>query len=135
MKRFTFVAITLGLCLTTVIALAAGSRTRLGVNYSGIRNHHGCLIAPDVQHPKQLDVNCRPGYGASGPAAVRYRFLSNVGAIQDNATISADIVTLVGKDCFAEWMVRRPHKSARTLRVTIPYGSSCGIRSVSWSQP
>jgi hypothetical protein len=135
MKKFTVVVITLGLCLTTMVALAAGPRTRLGVNYSGIRNGHGCLIAPDVQHPKQLDVNCRKGYGASGSAAVRYRFLDNVGAIQEDATISADIVTWVGKDCFAEWMVRRPHESARTLRVTIPFGSYCGIRSVSWSQP
>jgi hypothetical protein len=135
MKKFIVIAITLGLCLTTMIALATGSRTRVGVNYSGIRNRHGCLITPDVQHPKQLDVNCKPGYGASGKAAVRYRFLNNVGAIQDDATISADIVTWVGKDCFAEWMVRRAHESARTLRVTIPYGSKCGIRSVSWSQP
>ena len=135
MKRFAFIAITLGLCLTTVVALAAGSRTRLGVHYSGIRNPHGCYIAPDVQHHKQLDAKCSQSVGASGPAFVRYRFLKNVGAIRDHATISADISTWVGKDCFAEWMVRRPHKHARTLRVTIPYGSYCDIRSVSWSQP
>ena len=135
MKRFTFVAITLGLCLTTVIALAAESRTRVGANYSGLRNPHGCLIAPDAQQPKHLTVKCRPAYGASGKAAVRYRFLNNVGAIQEDATVSADITTSVGKDCFAEWMVRRPHESARTLRVTIPFGSNCVIRSVSWSQP
>lgn len=135
MKRFTFIAITLALSLTTVIALAEGSQTRLGVNYSGLRNPNGCRIAPDVQHPKQLDVKCGQGVGASGPAFVRYRFLSNVGAIQNDATISADISTWVGKDCFAEWMVRRPHKSARTLRITVPYGSYCDIRSVSWSQP
>ncbi len=135
MKRFVFVAITVGLCLTNVIAFAAGSQTRLGVNYSGLRNPNGCRIAPDTTHPKQLDVKCRPGDGATGPAAVRYRFLKNVGGVREDATISADISTWVGEDCYAEWMVRRAHEHARTLRVTIPYGSYCDIRSVSWSQP
>jgi hypothetical protein len=135
MKKFAFVATMLGLCLVTVAALAAGPHTRLGVNYSGIRNPNGCYIAPDVQHPRQLDAKCTNGVGASGSAAVRYRFLKGVGAVRKHATIHADISTWVGKDCSAEWMVRHPHEHARTLRVTIPYGSYCDIYSVSWSQP
>jgi hypothetical protein len=135
MKRLTFIAITLGLCGTTVLALAAGSHTRLGVNYSGVRNPNGCYIAPDEQHPKQLDAKCTSGVGASGPAWVRYRFLKGVGAIRKHATIHADIKTWVGEKCTAEWMVRRFHEHARTLRVTIPSGSYCDIYSVSWSQP
>jgi hypothetical protein len=135
MKRCAFVAIMLGLCLTTVVALAAGSHTRLGPDYSGLRNPNGCYIAPDLQHPKQLDAKCTEGVGATGEAAVRYRFLKGVGAVREHATISADISTWVGEDCTAEWMVRRPHEHARTLRVTIPFGSYCDIYSVSWSQP
>jgi hypothetical protein len=135
MKRMAFIALTLGLCLMTVVALAGGSRTRLGVNFSGTRNPQGCYIAPDAQHPKQLDAKCTKSVGASGPAAVRYRFLKNVGGLRKHATISADITTWVGDDCVAEWMVRRFHEHARTLRITIPYGSYCDIRSVSWSQP
>jgi hypothetical protein len=131
MKRFVFIAITLGLCLTTVVALAAGSHTRLGVNYSGVNNPDGCHVAPDVQHPNQLDAKCTFG---RGPAYVRYRFLKGVGAVREHAEISADISTWVGEDCFAEWMVRKPHEHARTLRITIPHGSYCDIRTVSWSQ-
>lgn len=135
MKRFTFIAITLGLCLTTIGAFAAGSHTRLGVNYSGVRNPNGCYIAPDVEHPKQLDAKCTRVAGASGPAAVRFRFLKGVGAVRKHATIHADISTWFGEDCTVEWMVRRFHERARTLRVNIPFGSYCDIRSVSWSQP
>jgi len=73
--------------------------------------------------------------GSSGPAFVRYRFLKGVGAIRDDAVIDADIATWIGDDCTVEWMVRRPEDHARTLRVTVPFGSYCDIRSVTWSQP
>jgi hypothetical protein len=49
--------------------------------------------------------------------------------------IEADIATWIGDDCTVEWMVRRPEDHARTLRVTVPFGSYCDIRSVTWSQP
>ena len=135
MKRLVFAAITLSLSLTTVAALAGGPVTRVGANYSGIRNTDGCQIAPDEQHPTRLDVKCTAGKGASGPAFVRYRFLKGVGAIRDDAVIEADIATWIGDDCTAEWMVRRPKDHARTLRITVPFGSYCDIRSVTWSQP
>lgn len=47
MKRLLFAAITLSLSLTTVVALAGGPVTRVGTNYSGIRNPDGCQIGPD----------------------------------------------------------------------------------------
>lgn len=135
MKRLLFAAITLSLSLTTVVALAGGPVTRVGTNYSGIRNTDGCQIRPDDQHPTWLNVKCTAGIGASGPAFVRYRFLKGVGAIRDDAVIEADIATWIGDDCTAEWMVRRPEDHARTLRITVPFGSYCDIRSVTWSQP
>jgi hypothetical protein len=135
MRKLLFLAIAAVVALSTVTASARGGPvSRVGVNYSGVRNPNGCEIGPDDKHPTELRVKCTSGIGATGPAFVRYRFLRNVGAIRDFATISADIATWIGEDCHAEWMVRHPKKHARTLRITIPFGSYCHIRSVTWSQ-
>ena len=118
---------------TMGVATADNSVTRGGASYSGLRNPGNCEVA--VENGTQLHVKCTAKAGASGPAFVRYRFLKDVGAVRDLATVSADIDTWVGKPCFVEWMIDAPHTSARTARVTVPAGSYCHINSVTWRQP
>jgi len=137
MRRTMFIVTTVVLSLATTAAFALGPITRQGVDYSGLRNPGYCEVEPDGPALTDLHVKCTAKAGGSGPdgAYVRYRFLKDVGAVREDAYISADLVTWVGKDCFAEWMVKTPESAARTLRVTVPWGSYCHIRSVSWSQP
>jgi hypothetical protein len=135
MKKVLFIITTAALSLATTIAFAAGTVTKDGANYSGVRNPDGCEIMPDGEGMRALHVKCTSKVGADGPAFVRYRFLKDVGGVRDAATISADITTWVGNECFAEWMVKAPKTAARTLRVTVPFGSYCHINSVSWTQP
>jgi hypothetical protein len=133
MRKALFIVTTGVLTLGTTIALAVAPVTRSGVNYSGTRNPGNCAIAPDNDHPTWLDVKCTAKAGATGPAFIRWRFLKGVGAVRGTATVSADISTWVGDECLVEWM-SAPEKAARTVRVTIPSGSYCDIRSVTWSQ-
>jgi hypothetical protein len=137
MRRTMFIVITGALVLATTVAMATDIVTRAGVEYSGIRNPGNCEVLADGADLTELHVKCTTKAGGSGPdgAYVRYRFLSDVGGTREPATVSSDIATFVGADCFAEWMVKSPQKPARTLRVTVPWGSYCHIRSVTWSQP
>lgn len=138
MRRILFIITTGALVLGTTIAYAtADPVTRAGVDYSGIRNPGSCEVLADGADLTELHVKCTQQAGGSGPdgAYVRYRFLSDVGAVREAASVSADIATFVGRDCFVEWMVQSPDNPARTLRVTVPWGSYCHIRSVTWYQP
>jgi hypothetical protein len=132
-KKLLFILTTLALTGATTVALAYAPVTRTGSQYSGIRNPGNCTVEIDDKHPTELRADCRDAEGDG--AYVRFRFLKDVGAIRDAATISADLKTWVGADCFAEWMVKTPKTAARTLRVTVPAGTYCHIRSVGWSQP
>jgi hypothetical protein len=134
MKKLLVLAIAVVMVIPAGVAFADGPVTRTGANYSGIRNPNGCQVGRDDKHPSELRAKCTSGIGATGPAFVRYRFLKNVGAIRDDAKVSADIVTWIGKACTVKWMVRKTNERARTLRVTIPFGSYCHIRSVTWWQ-
>jgi len=126
--------IALGLVVVAAVsAMANVGVTRAGASYSGLRNPGNCEVL--VENDDALHVKCTSKAGANGPAYVRYRFLKDVGAVRDLATVSASINTWVGKDCFVEWMIDAPYTSARTARVTVPAGSYCHINSVSWSQP
>lgn len=135
MKKLVMLAIVGSMVLSAGIASAAGPVTRTGVEYSGIRNPGNCEIMPDGSGLTALHVKCTQKVGATGAAYVRYRFLKDVGGVRDAATVAADVTTFVGEPCFAEWMVRGPKTAARTLRVTIPFGSYCHINSVTWRQP
>jgi len=137
MRRTLFIVITGALVLATTVAMATDLVTRAGVEYSGIRNPGNCEVFADGADLTELHVKCTEAAGGSGPdgAYVRYRFLSGVGGTREPANVSADIATFVGDDCFVEWMVQSPDYPARTLRVTVPWGSYCHIRSVTWSQP
>lgn len=135
MKKTLFIVTVLALTLATTLAYAATPVTRNGADYSGIRNPGNCEIMPDGAGNTALHVKCTTKVGATGEAYVRYRFLKDVGGVRDAANVAADITTWVGDDCFAEWMVKSPHTAARTLRVTVPFGSYCHINSVTWSQP
>ena len=136
MKRSVFVLMVGVLVLGVGVAYAAvGPITRVGVEYSGYANPGGCVLGADDIHPTELQVDCSPRTGATAGARVRYRFLSNVGAIRDHAVVTADIHQIRGAACDTEWMVPEAKTHARTLRVTVPLGSYCHIRSVTWSQP
>lgn len=131
--RWLLVGLIVSLFLTVVVvrAYAAAPVTRNGVDYSGLRNPGGCEV---LNEGTALHVKCTRKVGATGGAYVRYRFLKDVGGVRDLADISADITTWVGDDCFARWMVPQAKNPARTLRVTVPFGSYCHINSVTWSQ-
>ena len=136
MKKFAFVLMVGVLVLGVGVAYAAvGPITRMGVEYSGAANPGECDLGADDVHPTELRVDCSPRTGATAGARVRYRFLSNVGAVRDHAVVSADIHQIRGATCTTEWMVPEAKSSARTLRVSVPLGSYCHIRSVTWSQP
>jgi hypothetical protein len=130
-----FLALGLAVVAFAATAHAEGTVTRNGSDYSGIRNPGNCEIMPDGAGLTSLHVKCTAKVGATGEAYVRYRFLKDVGGVRDAANVAADITTWVGDDCFAEWMVKMPKTAARTLRVTVPFGSYCHINSVTWSQP
>jgi hypothetical protein len=120
----------LALALVAAIAspaLAAGPVTRVGAEYSGIRNPGGFEIHPE--NGTQLHVKCTAGVGASGAAYVRFRFLKDVGAVVGPATVSADLRDAAGCASY-RWM-----GPIRTLRIKVPFGCYIHIRSVTWQQP
>lgn len=119
--------------VVAVSAMANVGVTRAGASYSGLRNPGNCEVL--VENGGELHVKCTSKAGANGPAYVRYRFLKDVGAVRDLATVTANIRTWVGEPCYVEWMIDAPYTSARTARVTVPAGSYCHITSVSWRQP
>ena len=131
MRKITFALLISALLTTTTAVMAAGPVTRNGADASGSRNRNGCELNAEGT---AMHVKCVEGVGASGPAFVRYRFLKDVGGIRDLASITADIGQFRGEPCRAEWMVRQPRTAARTLRVVVPFGSYCHIRSVTWQQ-
>jgi hypothetical protein len=108
------------------IASAAGPVTQMGAEYSGAANPGECEIIPEGT---DLHVKCQATVGATGEARIRFRFLSDVGFVQDPATISWDIGDRQGC-ATVEWM-----GPIRTLRVTVPFGCYIHIRSVTAEQP
>jgi hypothetical protein len=122
----------LALALVALIALpasATGPVTRLGMEYSGIRNPGGCEVGQDDVHPTELRVQCTGGVGASGQAFVRFRFLADVGAVLGPATVSADLRDPEGCASY-RWMA-----PIRTMRIDVPFGCYIHVRSVTWQQP
>ncbi len=110
---------------------AAGPITRLGVEHNGVANPGGCDVGADDVHPTELRVDCSPRTHATAGARVRFRFLKDVGVLVGPATVKADIHQIWGKACEFSW--RGP---VRTLRVDVPLGSYCHIRSATLvSQP
>lgn len=128
MRKALLSIIATGVVLATSIAMASGSETRLGTEYTGIAPT-GCSFEPD--HVTDLSVDCRR---SDTNARIRWRMLSDVGGVRDDATVSADIATWVGEPCTVSWR-SAPKRAARTVRVLVPAGSYCDIRSVTWSQP
>lgn len=131
MKKLLFVATVAALSLSLTTAWANVSVTRLGVEYTRVAPTH-CSFGPDVQHPTQLSVDCRH---SNTNARIRFRMLKDVGGVRDVATVSANMSTWVGEDCTISWRVPAAMNPARTVRVVVPAGSYCDIRSITWSQP
>ena len=131
MKKW-FVATVLLLTMLAGTAFAAvGNITRLGVEYNGAANPGGCDVGPDDVHPTELRVDCSARTDATAAARIRYRFLKDVGVVRAPATVSADIHQIRGAECTVSW--RGP---VRTLRVVVPLGSYCHIRTATLvSQP
>jgi hypothetical protein len=120
----------LALALVALIALpasATGPITRLGTEYSGVRNPGGCEIMPE--NGTELHVKCTAGVGASGQAVVRFRFLADVGGVLGPATVSADLRDPEGCASY-RWMA-----PIRTMRIDVPFGCYIHVKSVTWQQP
>lgn len=128
MKRSISSSTTVALAaiLVTVMAwpaIATGPITRPGVEHDGVRNPGECRILPEGT---DLHVNCN---GANGDAFIRFRFLSDVGAVRGPATVSAEIQGPAG--CSeVRWMA-----PVRTLRIQVYDECYVHIVSVTWSQP
>jgi hypothetical protein len=121
--------------LLTVLAgtayAAVGPIMRLGIEHDGIANPGGCDVGADDVHPTELRVDCSGRTGATKGARVRFRFLKDVGVLVGPATVSADLHQIRDSACSYSW--RGP---VRTLRVIVPFGSYCHIRSATLvSQP
>ena len=131
MKKW-FVATVILLTVMAGTAFAAvGPITRLGTDYNGAANPGACDVGADDVHPTELRVDCSNRTGATTGARIRYRFLKDVGVLVGPATVSADIHQIRGKACEFSW--RGP---VRTLRVDVPLGGYCHIRSATLvSQP
>jgi hypothetical protein len=133
MRKFLFVALVVALSLGTIEAYANGGPiTRLGIDYSGYTNIGNCQINADDVHPTELRVKCRPD--AAKAARIRYRFPHRVGGMHGPATTKVDIHQIHGRPCTYAWMDFQKF-APMTLRVWVPKGSYCHIRSVTWRQP
>lgn len=131
MKRLAFTLLVLALSATAITAYAdAGPITRVGIDYSGVRNPSSCQVNADDVHPTELRLKCPAGMDRPGGVFVRYRFLKDVGGVRGDATVSADIHQIQGKPCAIRWMA-----PIRTLRIHASLGTYCHIRSVTWMQP
>lgn len=129
MRKLLFVATVAALSLSLTAAWASAGVTRTGIQYSGVAPT-SCTV--EVDHVTDLSVDCRH---SDTNARIRYRMLRDVGGIRDAATVSADISTWVGADCTISWRVPTAKTPARTVRVVVPLGSYCDIRSITWAQP
>lgn len=131
MKKAFIATVILLTALAGTAFAAVGPITRLGTAHNGIANPGACDVGADDVHPTELRVDCSQRTGATAGARVRFRFLKNVGVVVGPATVSADLHQIRGKDCTYSW--RGP---VRTLRVDVPLGSYCHIRSATLvSQP
>lgn len=130
-KLFIITVAILALGIGASFAFATGPITRKGADASGIANPGGCEVRSEntAVGLGELHVKCTKAVGATKAARIRYRFLKDVGGKRGPATVSADIHQIAGKDCTVSW--RGP---IRTLRVVVPFGSYCHIRSVTWYQ-
>ena len=129
-KGFIATVILLTVMVGTAFA-SVGPITKLGTDYDGAANPGGCVVGADDVHPTELRVDCSARTGSTAGARIRYRFLKDVGVVVGPATVSADIHQIRGTACEFSW--RGP---VRTLRVDVPLGSYCHIRSATLvSQP
>lgn len=129
-KAFLATVFLLTLLAGTAYA-AVGPLTKLGIDYDGLANPGGCVVGADDLHPTELRVDCSARTGATKGARVRFRFLKDVGVVVGPATVSADLHQIRGAECTYGWQ-----GPVRTLRVKVPHGSYCHIRSATLvSQP